>query len=97
MLPEYSKEDICYSIILLKEAGLIIASIQFTGAGLYSCLITRLTFEGHEYLEKIRDDNRWSDIKKASSAVRNYSLAAINTVAEGITAGVIQAYLSKTQ
>lgn len=93
-LPEYSIEDVCYSIMMLDEAGYIHATFKKASGGIYSCRINNMTFAGHEFLDRIRDTERWRKVKTVLGAVRDYSLSAIAATAEGITAGAIQAYLS---
>ncbi|MBC3938549.1 hypothetical protein D4A47_06415 [Anaerotruncus massiliensis (ex Liu et al. 2021)] len=52
-----------------------------------------MTLSGHEFLESIRDDDRWKRIKSGLSAIRNFSLSAISSIAEGVTSAAITAYL----
>ena len=55
-----------YHVILLREAGLIDAVEPFPGGdSLQTGPIypTRLTWEGHEFLEAARDDTRWNKAK----------------------------------
>lgn len=59
--------------------------------------VESMTYAGHELLENIRDDGRWKAVTTGLAAVRNYSLSAISSLAEGITAGAISAYLGRGQ
>ena len=54
-------------------------------------LIADLTPAGHELLAKIRDPERWPKVKKGVAAVRDYSIAALGSVAEGMTSAAISA------
>lgn len=94
-LLQYSNEDIFYTVYNLNQAGYISASFHWTNGVAHECAINHMTFAGHEFLAKIRDDNRWSAAKSALSAVSDFSLAALNSIAEGITAGAVSAYLEK--
>ena len=94
-LPQYSKQDVFYTLFTLDQAGLVDISVQWSSGCVVLCAINYLTFSGHEFLEKIRDDGRWHGIKKALPSIRNYSLAAINAISEGMTSGAISAYLAK--
>ena len=62
-LEEYTPEEITYHVIILYEAGLIQAQDLSTFGGV-DWKPTRLTWQGHEFLETAKDDTRW---KKASS------------------------------
>lgn len=94
-LLDYSNEDIFYTVYNLDQAGYISASFFWTHGVAHECAVNHMTFVGHEFLEKIRDNNRWSAVKGVLSAVSNFSLAAMNTIAEGMTAGAVSAYLEK--
>lgn len=94
-LRSYPKEVVFYSIHNLKQAGYISASIRYD-LGIYDyCSVSDITFEGHQFLSQIRDDKRWAFIKSATSSIRDYSLAAISSVAEGVTSAAISSFFSK--
>ena len=95
LLPEFSKEDIFYAIYNLDQAGYLDVSILRTGGGgIYSCTVKDITYTGHEFLNKIRDEKRWAKVKSAANAVRDYSLSAISAIAEGVTSAAISAYFT---
>lgn len=95
-LPQFSHEDIFYTLFNLEQAGYINFDIQWADGGIaVDCRVNFMTFSGHEFLDKIRDSKHWSVIKGGLSAVRNYSLDAINSIASGITSAAISAYLEK--
>lgn len=55
-----------YHMMLLKEAGLIEANVLKSSRGdgtIATALARRLTWEGHEFLDKIRDPSMWGKIK----------------------------------
>ncbi len=94
-LPAYSHEDIFYSLSVLDDAGYIVLRLIKSMSGIVGCDVTQITYTGHEFLNQIRDSSRWSTIKKATSAVRDYSLDAIKSIAEGVTAAAISAYFKE--
>lgn len=94
-LLHYSNEDIFYTVYNLDQAGYISASFFWSGGAAHECNVNHMTFPGHEFLDKIRDEDRWSAVKSVLSAVSNFSLAAMNAIAEGMTAGAVSAYLEK--
>ena len=94
-LPQYSKADLVYTIHMLDEAGFLRAEIQWATGGIYDCYLLQMTYYGHQFLERVRDDQRWSKVKAAAAAIKDYSLAAISSFAEGITAGAIETLLAK--
>lgn len=97
ILIRYPKEEIFYTLTNLEQAGYIRMTVQWSGTGLYLCLVNCITFSGHEFLEKIRNDHAWSKIKAGADAVRNYSLDAISAIANGVASAAITAYLEKNK
>lgn len=76
----------CYHIELLKEAGFLKANITKADGGIYySCSVTRLTWEGHEFLDNIRDNKVWEEVKnKISKASESVSLSIISNIANTV-------------
>lgn len=95
LLPAYTKEDIFYSLSICENAGFVVLRTLNSMSGIVQCDVTQMTYAGHEFLNQIRDSSRWSAIKKATSAVRDYSLDAIKSIAEGVTAAAISAYFKE--
>jgi hypothetical protein len=63
-LNKYDQATRAYHAAIMKEAGLIDATILDDVNGLpYGAIILRLTWDGHEFLDSIRDNTLW---KKAS-------------------------------
>lgn len=96
-LPQYSSSDIYYTLSLLDDAGFLSLITQWGDDSLIFCAVESMTYAGHELLENIRDEGRWKAVTTGLAAVRNYSLSAISSLAEGITAGAIGAYLGQGQ
>jgi len=94
-IPNFSQEDIFYSLYNLDQAGYVDISVKWLSGAVYSCAINNMTYTGHEFLESIRDPKCWGLIKKGVSSVSNFSLAAISAIAEGITSAAITTYLGK--
>ena len=90
----YTPDTVFYHIDYCYEAGLVTEPIL---SGLYSVEIKDLTAAGHELLANIREPDNWSAVKSGLSAIRNYSLDAINAISTGITQGAIAAYLTTTK
>lgn len=64
---DYSDSEIVYHLELLIEAGLINCDTVTMGGGPGSFVIDRLSWEGHQFLDAIRDDGAWKKIKKKVS------------------------------
>lgn len=92
---KWSKQDILYSISNLSQAGFI--KVLEPDNCIVPCPISVLyiTYKGHEFLDKIRDEKRWRLISKSLSSIRDYSIDAICAIANGVTSAAIAAYLQK--
>lgn len=94
LLPKYSEAEVFYTCKKLEEGRFINAKVKQSIGVL---VVDDLTYNGHEFLAKIRDEKHWGAVKKGLSAVRDFSLSAISSLAEGIASAVINSYLSKTE
>lgn len=91
VLPNYKTEDIIYTVVKLKEAGFLDVKVtRASGNILVDVRVYDITFNGHEFLNDIRDDDNWKKVKDISKAVGAFS---INMIAQ-IAIGVIQANIS---
>ena len=63
-LPDYSKQDIAYSIVILEEAGYIHANIPYADDCILDIIVSGISFEGHKYLDTIRTSAVWEETKK---------------------------------
>lgn len=70
-------------------------SVHWASDSVYECLVNYMTYDGHEFLNEIRDGKRWNKVKSITTAIRNYSLSAVSSIAEGVTNAAISAFLSK--
>jgi len=96
-LPKWGKADIFYSLFNLNQGGYIDASILDANNTVSECCVNYITLHGHEFLNSIRDDARWGKMKKGLSAIRDYSLSALSSIAKGMTEGAVTAWLTGAQ
>lgn len=62
--PDYDREIVWHHIYLLEQAGLVKALCSKALSEPRSCRALELTWEGHEFLDKIRSQDMWSQINK---------------------------------
>lgn len=63
-LPAWNPETVSYNMLQLAHGGFIEARDQGKpGRALY-CVAIRLTWEGHELLDRIRTDTAWKRVRK---------------------------------
>ena len=58
-VPGYPEEEVQYHLALLGETGLV----KVKDLGFNEYFVTRLTWEGHEFLDAIRKDSIWNKAK----------------------------------
>lgn len=64
----YDLAAVAYHCQLLKEAGLILScGVQYANNSVYSFSVGGLTWEGADYLEKVRDDSVWAKTKRLAA------------------------------
>ena len=67
-LSSYSQDQLNYHKALLKEAGLVEAIINYPTSHQTDipdlAMLTRLTWEGHEFLDRARSETTWNSAKK---------------------------------
>jgi DNA-binding transcriptional ArsR family regulator len=66
----YSHEEISYHVLLLSEADLIEADVSARASAEYKPI--RLTWQGHEFLEAVRDEARWNKLKDMMGKVGGF-------------------------
>lgn len=92
-LPDYSSDDISYSIIKLHEAGFIDALIRDYNDGVAIVYLNDITFNGHQFLADVRADNVWNDVKAVSKKVGSNSISAISQIASAVISAIIKAQI----
>lgn len=98
-LTAYEHDDVQYTCLKLYEAGMISAvTVDIDNIPLPNVeYIYDVTFQGHQFWSKIKDESRWKGIKKVLPTIRDYSIDAINAVANGFASAAISAFFSGNQ
>ena len=73
----HSAEEFGYHLTMLVEAGFLKGNIGFTTPS-----ISKLTWEGHEFLDNIRDTGIWSKTKERISGLASVSLSVVAEIAK---------------
>lgn len=91
LTPEYDASTISYHISLLLDCDYIeVTNIPMCGCSYEHFIVNRLTSQGHDYLDNIRDDTVWNETKKQVSKVSSsVSLEIIKSVSGKIILGLL--------
>lgn len=93
-LEKFSKDDIIYSAIKLSEAGYISAKINTDICNNINIYIKAITWEGHKFLDTIRDNTVWSQTKNILSKVSSCSISFVSTIASQVLTNLINQHFS---
>lgn len=83
----YTMEQVAYHCSILYEGGYIYSyKPQYGGNGVYSFGVGRLTWEGHEFLDNIREDTIW---KKTKDIIKEKGLPVVFDIVKAVSTEVI--------
>ena len=91
----YNAAEIYYALKNLEQAGFISLTPCRADNAASHCYVNFITFQGHEFLASIQNEERWKGIQKIIPSVRDFSLDAIRAIAAGMTTSAINAYFQK--
>ncbi len=90
----YTMEQVVYHCSILYEGGYIHAyKGNYAGDSLYSFGVGRLTWEGHEFLDKIREDTIWY---KTKSTIADKGLPFVFDIVKSVSSGIITGIIKGT-
>src|SRR5690349_21148395 len=82
------KDEINFHLKLLLEAGYI-KGVQQSADNKTSVMISRLTWEGYEFLDAARDDGRWKAAKEAVGQAGGFTFDLMKPVLVELAAQTI--------
>lgn len=87
----YSRDDILYTADKLIESGYLSGKKQFfIGSSYPDISVTALTWDGHQFLDNIRDDGVWKSTKTVLSKFTSVSLSLIGNIASQVITTIVQ-------
>lgn len=89
----YTKAQVAYHCNILHDAGLISDyDAHFVGDRLFDFAVGSLTWEGHELLDKIRQDTVWNKTKDAiTQKGLPMALDVVKEISQAVIASLVQA------
>jgi hypothetical protein len=84
--------EISYHMVLMIEAGLVNGEMsKVLNRTPHDFFARRLTWQGHEFLDSIRDDNVWQKTKKSfASSGLSMTIDLVKAVATDIAASLLK-------
>lgn len=71
-----SLEEVSYHLTLLIEAGYVDGAVLASN----TLVIRRLTWNGHEFLDSLRDPNIWAKTKERTKGLTSVALAVLGEI-----------------
>lgn len=81
---EISKNELIYMIQRLTEADLIKSNIKYASNDVFWFNISAITWDGHKYIDNIRDPKIWRDSKNIASKLTSVSIDVMSSIAANI-------------
>lgn len=79
----YDDETVAYHVIIMGEAGLLVVIDGSTLAGV-NAIPERLTWAGHEFIESVRDDAQWGNVKTQAEKAGGLVFEVIKSLASAL-------------
>ena len=92
-LPNYDEPTVRYTAKQLCNAGFIDFIESKTIGAPFDGFFFDLTWDGHQFLETIRQDNVWSKTKSIAKSVGSFAVPVLSEIASIVISKAIQASL----
>ncbi len=92
-LNKYEINEIANTLIVLNEADFIHADILYASDCIDELLVSRITYDGYQFIESIRPETVWQKVKTVGSTVGSFSTNAISQIAVSVITSLINAQL----
>ena len=90
----FSKEDTTYSIKKLIEAGYLSAKVVDDINGDTLITVYEITWNGHNFLDTIRDDTVWGHTQTLLSKFASTSLTFVSNIASQVLTNLVNQHLN---
>lgn len=85
----YGKDNVEYTLLKLRDANYIDAKPHYANDLLLSFYISSITWEGHQFLDTIRDSKIWKKTKNILSHLESASITFASNVASSVLSDFI--------
>lgn len=92
VIKKYPQQDIIYSVRKLAEAGYLNAS-DYSADDEQSVIINSLSWEGHRFLDTVRDPKVWKHSKSVASKLLSVSIGMMENIASQVLTNLISQQL----
>lgn len=86
----YGIDNVIYSLIQLSDAQYIDASIEAVKCPIPLIRVEKITWEGHKFLDNVRDPQVWSKTKKVLKRIESTSITLVSNIASQVITNLIE-------
>ena len=94
-LDKYDAETIKYSLMKLDETNYLNDNCVITQYQLIEFDVTSITWNGHKFLDTIRDPKIWKTTKNVASHLESISITLLSNIASNVLESYIQKFIPK--
>lgn len=87
-----SRSEVINTLFVLNDAGFILSGCDFS-AGIEELDVTRLTYDGYQFLETIRPETVFQKTKNIAGKIGSFSFKTITEIATPLISSMISAQL----
>lgn len=95
-IKKHSQETIVYTVMKLKEAEYIKAYISEADDNILEFYVLGITYKGHQFIEKIKDDTVWGKTKSVAKSIGSFSFDIIGEIAGQVLSSLISQHFGLT-
>ena len=88
-LKNYKDEEIKYTLAKLSETNYLNKKVQFINNEIAEFSTGSLTWEGHKFLDTIRDNKVWSKTKEITNKFASVSISMVEDIASQVITNLI--------
>lgn len=88
-LSKYNPEEIKYTLAKLSETNYLHDKINWNNNEIAEYYTGALTWDGHKFLDTIRDNEVWSKTKQITSRFASVSISMIESIASQVISNLI--------
>ena len=80
MVEGFTQDQVAYHLDLATEAGLV---DQGSSGAMNGFMFKRLTWEGHDFVDAVRDNDIWKKTRQGANAAGGFSVDLLKDLAKG--------------
>lgn len=92
-LPDFADDDVTYACIQLKDAGYIDAIMKRYNHYQVAGVVKGITYSGHQFLNTVRDNSQWTEVKNAAQKAGASTVKAIASIGKELATAAVSSAL----